>query len=77
MQRVASVTAAPRHVVAPAVEVRNPTHDYHGRDGAVRALAAIDLSIGRGRFTVIVGPSGCGKTSLLLMIAGLRHQSTG
>jgi NitT/TauT family transport system ATP-binding protein len=77
MQRVASVTAAPRHVVAPAVEVRNLTHDYHGRDGAVRALAGIDLSIGRGRFTVIVGPSGCGKTSLLLMIAGLRHQSTG
>jgi NitT/TauT family transport system ATP-binding protein len=77
MQQVANVTAVPRHVVAPAVEVRNLTHDYHGRDGAVRALAGIDLSISRGRFTVIVGPSGCGKTSLLLMIAGLRHQSTG
>ena len=26
---------------------------------------------------VIVGPSGCGKTSLLMMMAGLRHQTEG
>ena len=30
-----------------------------------------------GKFVVIVGPSGCGKTSLLMMLAGLRHQSEG
>ena len=29
-----------------------------------------------GRFVVIVGPSGCGKTSLLMMMAGLRHQTS-
>ncbi len=28
-------------------------------------------------FVVIVGPSGCGKSSLLMMLAGLRQQSTG
>ena len=26
---------------------------------------------------MIVGPSGCGKTSLLMMMAGLRHQTSG
>jgi NitT/TauT family transport system ATP-binding protein len=33
--------------------------------------------VAAGRFTVIVGPSGCGKTSLLMMMAGLRQQTSG
>ena len=41
------------------------------------ALQDISLTVGAGRFVVIVGPSGCGKTSLLMMMAGLRHQSAG
>ena len=39
------------------------------------ALEDIALTVGAGRFVVIVGPSGCGKTSLLMMMAGLRHQT--
>src|SRR6202012_507224 len=30
-----------------------------------------------GRFVVLVGPSGCGKSSLLMMLAGLRHPTSG
>ena len=41
------------------------------------ALEDISLTVDAGRFVVIVGPSGCGKTSLLMMLAGLRHQSAG
>src|SRR4029077_12492371 len=48
-----------------------------GREGAVPALQDIAMTVGAGRFVVIVGPSGCGKTSLLMMMAGLRHQSSG
>src|SRR5207302_414758 len=45
--------------------------------GAVPALTDISMSVDAGRFVVIVGPSGCGKTSLLMMMAGLRHQTCG
>ena len=60
-----------------AIEVASLSHVYAGRDGQVPALENIALTVGAGRFVVIVGPSGCGKTSLLMMMAGLRHQSTG
>jgi len=64
-----------------AIEVAQLTHVYGGREGQgegqVPALEDISLNVGAGRFVVIVGPSGCGKTSLLMMMAGLRHQSSG
>src|SRR5207247_7879487 len=41
------------------------------------ALPILAMTVGGGRFVVIVGPSGCGKTSLLMMMAGLRHQTSG
>ncbi len=46
-------------------------------DGVKVAVDAVDLHIQDGSFTVIVGPSGCGKTTLLNMIAGLDHPSSG
>jgi NitT/TauT family transport system ATP-binding protein len=60
-----------------AIEVKGLSHIYAGRDGEVPALEDIALTVGAGRFVVIVGPSGCGKTSLLMMMAGLRHQTSG
>src|SRR5436853_613959 len=60
-----------------AIDVAGLSHIYAGRDGAVPALTDISMTVGAGRFVVIVGPSGCGKTSLLMMMAGLRHQSSG
>jgi NitT/TauT family transport system ATP-binding protein len=60
-----------------AIEVAGLSHIYAGREGEVPALEDISLSVNAGRFVVIVGPSGCGKTSLLMMMAGLRHQTSG
>ena len=60
-----------------AIEVASLSHIYAGREGQVPALEDISLTVGAGRFVVIVGPSGCGKTSLLMMMAGLRHQTAG
>ena len=73
MQHVANVTRDQ----AIAIEVSALSHVYAGADAGVPALDDVSLSVGTGRFTVIVGPSGCGKTSLLMMMAGLRHQSSG
>jgi NitT/TauT family transport system ATP-binding protein len=60
-----------------AIEVSRLSHVYAGSAGSVPALHDISMSVEAGKFVVIVGPSGCGKTSLLMMLAGLRHQSEG
>src|SRR5207237_851326 len=64
MQHVANVTRDQ----AIAIEVSALSHVYAGADAGVPALDDVSLSVGTGRFTVIVGPSGCGKTSLLMML---------
>lgn len=60
-----------------AIQVDNLSHVYAGAEGGVPALQDISLRVEPGKFVVIVGPSGCGKTSLLMMLAGLRHQTSG
>jgi NitT/TauT family transport system ATP-binding protein len=60
-----------------AIRVAELSHTYAGREGEVPALIDIAMTVDAGRFVVIVGPSGCGKTSLLMMMAGLRHQTSG
>ena len=47
------------------------------RVGATSILNAINLSVKKGEFMVVVGPSGCGKSTLLRMIAGLEEVSAG
>ncbi len=60
-----------------AINVDRLSHVYSGTEGGVPALQDITIDVDAGKFVVIVGPSGCGKTSLLMMLAGLRHQTRG
>ncbi|HZV52129.1 MAG TPA: ABC transporter ATP-binding protein [Candidatus Dormibacteraeota bacterium] len=62
---------------APAVELRGVGQLYRSRDGVLRALDAVSITIREGEFLVIVGPSGCGKTTLLKMVAGLIRPTEG
>lgn len=50
---------------------------YHASDGAVRALAGVDLKIPAGQFAIVRGPSGSGKTTLLSLIGGLATPTAG
>ncbi len=77
MQHVANLAQRQTRPQETAIEVANLSHVYAGVEGGVPALDDISLSVGVGRFVVIVGPSGCGKTSLLMMLAGLRAPSSG
>jgi iron(III) transport system ATP-binding protein len=52
-------------------------HDLTLRYGAVPALTGVNLSVRRGEVACLVGPSGSGKSSLLRLIAGIEHPSSG
>ena len=45
--------------------------------GDAAAVHAIDLSVERGKTTVLIGPSGCGKSTLLRLIIGLLQPDSG
>ena len=47
------------------------------RFGDTLVLAALDLEVEPGSFTVLLGPSGCGKTTTLRLVAGLEQPSRG
>ena len=51
--------------------------NYRAGDTTVRALKGIDLEFREHEFVAILGHSGCGKTTLLNIIGGLDHYSSG
>ncbi len=51
--------------------------DYKVASGAVHALKGVSLEFRRSEFVCILGPSGCGKTTLLNIIGGLDHYTSG
>lgn len=51
--------------------------DVSKRYREVPALQPTDLSIERGKTTVVIGPSGCGKSTLLRLIIGLTTPDSG
>lgn len=59
------------------LQLRNITKDYQVGDSKVSALKGISLSFRRNEFVSILGASGCGKTTLLNIIGGLDHYTTG
>ena len=52
-------------------------HGVSKRFGAVTAVEAADLCVGRGEFVALLGPSGCGKTTLLRLVAGFEKPDLG
>jgi NitT/TauT family transport system ATP-binding protein len=69
---VSSASAAEK-----VIDIRGLSLVFQTADAPVRALADIDLQVGRGEFVSFIGPSGCGKTTLLRVIADLERQTSG
>lgn len=45
--------------------------------GPVTAMTRMDLDVHEHEFLVLLGPSGCGKTTLVRIMAGLEHHTSG
>lgn len=56
-----------------STEIRNIVMDFNG----FKALNGISLKIQDGEFIAVLGPSGFGKTTLLRLLAGFNHPSSG
>ena len=57
----------------PAVEIIGVQKSF----GSFVALHGIDLAIRQQEFVSLLGASGCGKTTLLRIVAGFEHASSG
>lgn len=60
-----------------AIEAINVTKIFGSGADEVRALDDVSVNIRENEFFTLLGPSGCGKTTLLRLVAGFEHPSTG
>lgn len=72
-REVSSQSAVPGTSGAVALELRQLTKQF----GDVIAVAEVNLRVDPGRYVVLLGPSGCGKTTILRMIGGHEHPTSG
>ena len=59
------------------LELKQIIKDYDSGNEVVHALRGITLSFRENEFVSILGQSGCGKTTLLNIVGGLDHYTSG
>ena len=59
------------------IKLESITKDYKVADMTVKALKGISVTFREAEFVSILGQSGCGKTTLLNIIGGLDHYTSG
>ena len=59
------------------LKLKSIKKDYVMTDSVVHALKGLDITFRDSEFVSILGPSGCGKTTLLNIIGGLDHYTSG
>ena len=60
-----------------AVELEHVTRIYKRDEFEIRALDDVTVKVPEGHFVGIMGPSGSGKTTMLNLIAGIDHATSG
>ena len=65
------------HTQTAYISIRELSKVYHTSAGDFMALKGINLEIKQGEFLVVVGKSGAGKTTLINVISGIDHFTSG
>ena len=68
-----SITEKPQVLIS----VRNLTKVYQTAAGGFTALNAVNLDVYQGELLAVIGKSGAGKTTLINMISGIDHITSG
>jgi ABC-type nitrate/sulfonate/bicarbonate transport system ATPase subunit len=79
MNRQEIVTAKTQREKMPRIVIRALRKQFTdiARQEKIVAIDGIDVDIGDDEFLTILGPSGCGKTTLLNIVAGFDHATSG
>ena len=79
MNRPEIVTGKTQHEKMPCIVIRGLLKQFAdiARQEEIVAIDGIDLDVGDDEFLTILGPSGCGKTTLLNIVAGFDHATSG
>ena len=63
--------------MSSAVSLRNVVKNYRRGKESVEVLHGLNLEIPQGEFVSLMGPSGSGKTTILNLVGGLDHATSG
>src|SRR5271154_2146223 len=77
MVTLTDAAPAAQRPATPAAHAVELTKTYGTGQATVHALAGIDVTFERGRFTAVMGPSGSGKSTLMHCMAGLDRPTSG
>jgi NitT/TauT family transport system ATP-binding protein len=61
----------------PRIVLTDLRKEFLVQPGALLAVDGVSLTVHEGEFISLIGPSGCGKTTLLNMMAGFEHATSG
>jgi NitT/TauT family transport system ATP-binding protein len=61
----------------PRIVLRDVRKEFATSNGPIAAVDGVTLTVNDGEFISLIGPSGCGKTTLLNLIAGFDHPTSG